>query len=129
MSAFSMNDGSSLTGTHTFTNGSAIVNGNADAVYKTEVSIGDVVTSAGGESLRVLNLAPARTVATSGVNASTNVITFTAHGYEDGQTVVYNAGGGTVMAGLSDGGTFFIRDKADDDWNPGDHSTKAKLAI
>ena len=114
MSAFSMNDGSSLTGTHTFTNGSAIVNGNADAVYKTEVSIGDVVTSAGGESLRVLNLAPARTVATSGVNASTNVITFTAHGYEDGQTVVYNAGGGTVMAGLSDGGTFFIRDKADD---------------
>ena len=114
MSAFSMNDGSALTGTHTFTNGSAIVNGNADAVYKTEVSIGDVVTSAGGESLRVLNLAPARTIATTDVNTSTDVITSTAHGYEDGQTVVYNAGGGTVMGGLSDGGTFFIRDKADD---------------
>jgi len=114
MSAFSMNDGSALTGTHTFTNGSAIVNGNASAVYKTEVSIGDVVTSAGGESLRVLNLAPARTVGTSDVNTTTNVITFTAHGYEDGQTVIYNAGGGTVMGGLSDGGTFFIRDKADD---------------
>ena len=114
MSAFSMNDGSALTGTHTFTNGSAVVNGNASAVYKTEVNIGDVVTSAGGESLRVLNKAPARTVGTSGVNTSSNVITFTAHGYEDGQTVVYNAGGGTVLAGLSDGGTFFIRDKADD---------------
>ena len=114
MSAWNMNDGSALTGTHTFTNGSAVVNGNASAVYKSEVKIGDVVTSAAGESLRVKNLAPARTVATSGVNASTNVITFTAHGYVDTQEVTYNAGGGTVMAGLADGTTYFIRDKADD---------------
>ena len=114
MSAWNMNDGSALTGTHTFTNGSAIVNGNASAVYKSEVNIGDVVTSAGGESLRVKDKAPARTVATSGVNASTNVVTFTAHGYTDGQEVTYNAGGGTVMAGLADGTNYFIRDKADD---------------
>jgi hypothetical protein len=114
MSAWNMNDGSALTGTHTFTNGSAVVNGNASAVYKSEVKIGDVVTSAAGESLRVKDLAPARTVATSGVNASTNVITFTAHGYVDTQEVTYNAGGGTVMAGLADGTTYFIRDKADD---------------
>ena len=114
MSAFNMNDGSALTGTHTFTNGSAVVNGNASAVYKSEVNIGDVVISAGGERLRVKNLAPARTVATSGVNASTNVITFTAHGYVDGQEVTYNAGGGTVMAGLADGTAYFVRDKADD---------------
>jgi len=46
MSAWNMNDGSALTGTHTFTNGSAVVNGNASAVYKSEVKIGDVVTSA-----------------------------------------------------------------------------------
>ena len=114
MSAWNMNDGSALTGTHTFTNGSAIVNGNASAVYKSEVNIGDVVTSAGGESLRIKDKAPARTVATSGVNASTNVVTFTAHGYTDGQEVTYNAGGGTVMAGLADGTNYFIRDKADD---------------
>ena len=43
MSAFNMNDGSALTGTHTFTNGSAVVNGNASAVYKSEVSIGEAL--------------------------------------------------------------------------------------
>ena len=109
-----MNDGSALTGTHTFTNASAIVNGNASAVYLSEVAIGDVVTSAAGESLRVKNFAPARTVATSGVNTTSNVITFTAHGYTDGTKVTYNAGGGTALAGLVDGTEYFIRDKADD---------------
>jgi len=114
MSAWNMNDGSALTGTHTFTNASAIVNGNASAVYLSEVAIGDVVTSAAGESLRVKNFAPARTVATSGVNTTSNVITFTAHGYTDGTKVTYNAGGGTALAGLVDGTEYFIRDKADD---------------
>ena len=109
-----MNDGSALTGTHTFTNASAIVNGNASAVYLSEVAVGDVVTSAAGESLRVKNFAPARTVATSGVNTTSNVITFTAHGYTDGTKVTYNAGGGTALAGLVDGTEYFIRDKADD---------------
>ena len=108
-----MNDGSALTGTHTFTNASAIVNGNASAVYLSEVAIGDVVTSAAGESLRVKNFAPARTVATSGVNTTSNVITFAAHGYTDGTKVTYNAGGGTALAGLVDGTEYFIRDKAD----------------
>ena len=114
MSAWDMNDGSALTGTHTFTNGSAIVNGNASAVYLTEVKVGDVVTSAGGESLRVSDQHPARVVATSGVNTSSNVITFTAHGYLDGTAVTYNAGGGTALGGLVDGTIYFIRDKADD---------------
>jgi len=114
MSAWNMNDGSALTGTHTFTNGSAVVNGDADAVYLTEVKVGDVVTSAGGESLRVSDQHPARTVATSGVNTSSNVITFTAHGYLDGTAVTYNAGGGTALGGLVDGTIYFIRDKADD---------------
>ena len=114
MSAWDMNDGSALTGTHTFTNGSAIVNGNASAVYLTEVKVGDVVTSAGGESLRVSDQHPPRVVATSGVNTSSNVITFTAHGYLDGTAVTYNAGGGTALGGLVDGTIYFIRDKADD---------------
>mgnify|MGYP006246298675 CR=1 FL=1 len=81
MSLWSMNDGSSLTGTHTFTNGSAIVQANASGVYKTEVKVGDVITTAGGEKVRVKNLAPPRTVATSDVNASNERITITAHGY------------------------------------------------
>ena len=114
MSAWDMNDGSALTGTHTFTNGSAVVNGNASAVYLTEVKVGDVVTSAGGESLRVSDQHPARTVATSGVNTSSNVITFTAHGYLDGTAVTYNAGGGTALGGLVDGTIYYVRDKADD---------------
>ena len=114
MSAWDMNDGSALTGTHTFTNGSAVVNGNASAVYLTEVKVGDVVTSAGGERLRVKDQHPARTVATSGVNTTSNVITFTAHGYLDGTAITYNAGGGTAMAGLTDGQIVFVRDKADD---------------
>ena len=114
MSAWDMNDGSALTGTHTFTNGSAVVNGNASAVYLTEVKVGDVVTSAGGERLRVKDQHPARTVATSGVNTTSNVITFTANGYLDGTAITYNAGGGTAMAGLTDGQIVFVRDKADD---------------
>jgi len=114
MSAWDMNDGSALTGTHTFTNDSAIVNGNASAVYLSEVKVGDVVTSAGGESLRVKDQHPPRIVATSGVNTTSNVITCTAHGYTDGTRVTYNAGGGTALAGLVDGTVYFIRDKADD---------------
>lgn len=114
MSAWDMNDGSALTGTHTFTNGSAIVNGNASAVYLTEVKVGDVVTSAAGERLRVKDQHPARVIPTSGVNDTTNVITFTAHGYLDGTAITYNAGGGTAMAGLTDGQIVFVRDKADD---------------
>jgi hypothetical protein len=46
-----MNDGSALTGTHTFANNSATVLGNTAAVYKTEVSVGDVVISNGGKKI------------------------------------------------------------------------------
>lgn len=109
MSLWSMNDGSSLTGTHTFTNGSAIVQANASGVYKTEVKVGDVITTAGGEKVRVKNLTPPRTVATSSVNASNERITITAHGYTANTPLTYSAEGGTAIAGLTDGQIVFVK--------------------
>ena len=109
MSLWSMNDGSSLTGTHTFTNGSAIVQANASGAYKTEVKVGDVITTAGGEKVRVKNLTPPRTVATSSVNASNERITITAHGYTANTPLTYSAEGGTAIAGLTDGQIVFVK--------------------
>ena len=109
MSLWSMNDGSSLTGTHTFTNGSAIVQANASGVYKTEVKVGDVITTAGGEKVRVKNLTPPRTVATSSVNASNERITITAHGYTANTPLTYSAEGGTAIAGITDGSIVFVK--------------------
>jgi len=109
MSLWSMNDGSSLTGTHTFTNASAIVQANASGVYKTEVKVGDVITTAGGEKVRVKNLTPPRTVATSSVNASNERITITAHGYTANTPLTYSAEGGTAIAGLTDGQIVFVK--------------------
>ena len=109
MSLWSMNDGSSLTGTHTFTNGSAIVQANASGAYKSEVKIGDVMTTAGGEKVRVKNLTPPRTVATSSVNASNERITITAHGYTANTPLTYSAEGGTAIAGLTDGQIVFVK--------------------
>ena len=109
MSLWSMNDGSSLSGTHTYTNGSAIVQANASGAYKTEVKIGDVITTAGGEKVRVKNLTPPRTVATSSVNASNERITITAHGYTANTPLTYSAEGGTAIAGLTDGQIVFVK--------------------
>ena len=59
------------------------------------------------------------TIATSAVNTSTNVITSTAHGFNDGDKVRYSTGDDdqtphTPIGGLTDQGTFFIRDKTAD---------------
>jgi hypothetical protein len=110
-----MNDGSALTGTHTFANNSATVLGNTAAVYKTEVSVGDVVISNGGKKYRVKDLSPARTVATSAVSTGANTFTIVGHGYEVNQEVTYNAGGGTVATGLTDGQIVFVKAIADAD--------------
>ena len=109
MSLWSMNDGSSLSGTHTFTNGSAIVQANASGAYKSELKIGDVMTTAGGEKVRVKNLTPPRTVATSSVNASNERITITAHGYTANTPLTYSAEGGTAIAGITDGSIVFVK--------------------
>lgn len=52
MSSWSMNDGSALTGTMTFTNGNAAVSGSGTN-YDPQVSVGDIIISAGGVKHRV----------------------------------------------------------------------------
>ena len=54
MSSWGMNEGSALTGTFTFTNGSANVLGNASAVLKTEAADGDVLIGADGKLYRIV---------------------------------------------------------------------------
>ena len=64
-----MNDGSALSGTYTLTNGSAIVQGNSSA-DTSEIKVGDIVIDDNGDKVRVKDIQPNRTVATSAVNTS-----------------------------------------------------------
>ena len=105
-----MDDGSALTGTYTFTNGSAVVQGNSSA-DTSEIKVGDIVIDDNGDKVRVASLQPTRTVATSAVNASNEQITITNHGFVANTPLVYRAGGGTAIAGtgIADGGTVFVK--------------------
>ena len=108
MSSWSMNDGSALSGTYTLTNASAIVQGNSSA-DTSEIAVGDIVIDDNGDKVRVADIQPARTVATSAVNASNDQITITDHGFVANQEVHYKANGGTAIAGLTDETTFFVK--------------------
>ena len=108
MSSWSMNDGSALTGTFTFTNGSAIVQGNSSA-DTSEIKVGDIVIDDNGDKVRVKDIQPNRVVATSAVNASNEQVTITNHGFVANQEVVYQANGGTAIAGLTDDTIFFVK--------------------
>ena len=108
MSSWSMDDGSALTGTYTFTNGSAIVQGNSSADTD-EIKVGDIVIDDNGDKVRVADIQPKRTVATSAVNASNEQVTITNHGFVANQEVFYEANGGTAIAGLTDETTFFVK--------------------
>ena len=108
MSSWSMNDGSALTGTFTFTNASAIVQGNSSADTD-EIKVGDIVIDDNGDKVRVKNIQPNRTVATSAVDTTANTITITNHGFVANQEVVYQANGGTAIAGLTDATIFFVK--------------------
>ena len=103
-----MDDGSDLTGTYTFTNGSAIVQGNSSA-DTTEIKVGDIVIDDNGDKVRVANIQPNRTVATSNVDTSANTIEITDHGFVANQEVVYQANGGTAITGLTDDTIFFVK--------------------
>ena len=103
-----MDDGSALTGTYTFTNGSAIVQGNSSADTD-EIKVGDIVIDDNGDKVRVTDIQPKRTVATSAVNASNEQVTITNHGFVANQEVFYEANGGTAIAGLTDETTFFVK--------------------
>ena len=108
MSSWSMNDGSALTGAYTFTNGSAIVQGNSSADTD-EIKVGDIVIDDNGDKVRVKDIQPNRVVATSAVNASNEQVTITNHGFVANQEVVYQANGGTAIAGLTDDTIFFVK--------------------
>ena len=108
MSSWSMNDGSALTGAYTFTNASAIVQGNSSA-DTSEIAVGDIVIDDNGDKVRVKDIQPNRTVATSAVDTSANTITITDHGFVANQEVVYQANGGTAIAGLTDDTIFFVK--------------------
>ncbi len=108
MSSWSMDDGSALTGTYTFTNGSAIVQGNSSA-DTSEIKVGDIVIDDNGDKVRVKDIQPNRVVATSAVNASNEQVTITNHGFVANQEVVYQANGGTAIAGLTDDTIFFVK--------------------
>ena len=108
MSSWSMNDGSALTGTYTFTNGSAVVQGNSSA-DTSEIKVGDIVIDDNGDKVRVANLEPTRTVATSAVNASNEQITITDHGFVANTPLTYRAGGGTAITELTDGAVVFVK--------------------
>ncbi len=109
-----MDDGSGLTGTYTFTNGSAVVQGNSSA-DTTEIKVGDIVIDDNGDKVRVKDIQPNRVVATSAVNASNDRITITNHGFVANQEVVYQANGGTAIAGLTDATIFFVKTVVDAD--------------
>ena len=48
------------------------------------------------------------TIPTSGINTTTDVISYTAHGLSAGDSVAYNNGGGTSAIGLTSGTTYFV---------------------
>ena len=108
MSSWSMNDGSALSGAYTLTNASAIVQGNSSA-DTSEIAVGDIVIDDNGDKVRVKDIQPKRTVATSAVNASNEQITITDHGFVANQEVFYEANGGTAIAGLTDETIFFVK--------------------
>ena len=103
-----MNDGSALSGTYTLTNASAIVQGNSSA-DTSEIKVGDIVIDDNGDKVRVKDIQPNRTVATSAVDTSANTITITDHGFVANQEVVYQANGGTAITGLTDDTIFFVK--------------------
>jgi hypothetical protein len=54
------------------------------------------------------------TIATTGVNTTTNFITSTAHGLVDGAQLNYNNQGGTSITGLTSGSDYFVVNKTVD---------------
>ena len=114
MSSWSMNDGSALSGAYTLTNASAIVQGNSSA-DTSEIAVGDIVIDDNGDKVRVADIQPERTVATSAVSPGNERITITNHGFVANQEVVYHANGGTAIGGLTDETIYFVKTVVDAD--------------
>lgn len=73
----------------------------------TAITVSNV--GSGYTSVPTVTLAKARvTIPTSGINTSTETISYTAHGLSAGDAVVYNNGGGTSATGLTSGTTYYV---------------------
>jgi len=106
-----------------FADGSFIKLGGNNILIASKLENTNVLTEVNNEGIFDINevdsLIKKAVIATSDVNTSTNVITETAHGFNDGDKVRYSTGDTDVtpnspIGGLTDKGTFFIRDKTAD---------------
>lgn len=91
----------------TFASGSATANASIAGGAVTSF----VVTSGGSSysSVPAVTVAkPKRTVLTTGVNTDEEKITYTGHNLISGEEVKYYHGGGTAIAGLTDGTSYYI---------------------
>ena len=103
-----MNDGSALSGTYTFTNGSAIVQGNSGA-DTSEIKVGDVVIDDNGDKVRVADISflpelLQHLLSMHPMNKLQLLTTVLLN-----QEVHYRSNGGTAIAGLTDETIFFVK--------------------
>jgi len=88
--------------------------GGSSAAATATIAAGSVtavtVTNNGSsyETAPTVNLSvPRRTVPTSGVNTTTNVLTYATHGLSAGEELKYYHNGGTALAGLTNGTSYY----------------------
>ena len=97
---FSGGGGSSAAATATISGGAVTA--------VTVTTVGSSYTSAPTVTIPKARL----TVATSGVNTTSETITYAAHGLNNDDTVTYNNGGGTSITGLTSGNQYYVVNKA-----------------
>ena len=92
------------------------VTATATAAVSGGVITGYTVTEVGSDYLAAPAVTvplPIRTIPTSGVTIGTETIAYTAHGLSVNDTVKYQDGGGTALAGLTDNTTYYVKTVAD----------------
>lgn len=103
----------------------------ATAVISGGVVTGVTVTNTGTaytSAPTVVIQVPVLTVATTGVNTTTDVITYTAHGQVTGDALTYNNGGSTSITGLTSGTTYYVSKLTNDTFKLYDTAANATAA-
>ena len=86
---------------------SATISGGAVTAV-TVTNVGSAYTSAPTVTIQL----PVLTLPTSGVNTTSETITYAGHGLSNDETVTYNNGGGTSIGGLTSGTAYYVVNKA-----------------